>query len=85
MNNSMYTEAEMLSHIRRQTSNYTSHRAMADVMGISESMLSKILKGERSVSDEVAQFFGRKLVRLYVIPASPQAEPDKMREQEQPS
>lgn len=68
-NNSMWTEEEMLSQLRRKSGEYQTQREMADFLKISESLLSKILKGERSITDDISLvLFGRKLVRLYVLP-----------------
>ena len=64
----MFTEDEMRAYIRRQSGCYNSQKEMADAMGIHESLLSRILKGERPINDHIAEFFGRKRVVLFVIP-----------------
>ena len=64
----MYTEDEMREALRGAIAQHPSQRALAEVIGISESMLSKMLSGERACGDRVAEYFGRKMIRLYVIP-----------------
>lgn len=64
----MLTETEMLVLITGAVSKYGSQKALADAMDISPAYLNDILHGRRAISDEVAAFFGRKLVKLYVFP-----------------
>lgn len=69
MQTDMWNETEMLTQLRRKSGEYETQRQMAEFLGISESMLSYMLKGERSVTDEIAQkLFGRRRVVLFVVP-----------------
>lgn len=66
----MLTEDEFREVIQKAVDEAGSQKALALANGLSVSVLSEILSGRRSISDGVAQMFGRRLVRLYVIPES---------------
>ena len=68
MNDTMFTEDEMRSRVRDKLGEYETQRALAEAIGITEGMLSKILKGERDCGERVANFFELKMIRLYVVP-----------------
>lgn len=66
----MLTEDEFREVIQKAVDEAGSQKALALANGLSVSVLSEILNKRRSISDGVAQMFGRRLVRLYVIPES---------------
>jgi transcriptional regulator with XRE-family HTH domain len=73
MNNSMLTEDEFREHIKQTADGYGSQKALAEAMHVTAAYLSDILSSKRSISDGVAQFFGRRLVKFYVIPVDGQS------------
>ena len=64
----MFTEEEMRNKLLGKLGEYETQRALAEAVGITEGMLSKIFKGERDCGERVADFFKLKMIRLYVVP-----------------
>lgn len=64
----MMTEDEMREFIRDYIEKYCAQKILAKEIGISESLMSRILNGKRSITDDVAKFFSRRRVVFFVIP-----------------
>ena len=65
---SMLYDSEVRERLHSALDGYPSQAALAAAIGISPSLLNKILKGERDCGPQVAEFFGLKTIRLYVKP-----------------
>ena len=64
----MFTEEEMRSKLLGKLGEYETQHALAEAVGITDGMLSKIFKGERDCGERIADFFKLKMIRLYVVP-----------------
>jgi len=60
------TESQMRTLIAKKVAEYGGQTALAEAMGISAQYLHDILRHNKPISDNVARFFGKKLVKLYI-------------------